>query len=117
VRNRIRSAEAVIKIRCAAGHVVTCAPAGVHVTHSHGVVIGHEVWCDNCAAYDSSVAEPERIAMLFEMGVEVAPYPCDIVLPVISNHRRVISAKHLLKDEAFSELSNATDAQDVLEQP
>jgi hypothetical protein len=117
VRNGIRNTEAVIKIRCTAGHVVTSAPAGVQVTHSHGIVVGHEVWCEQCAAYDSSVAEPERIAMLLELGVELAPHQCDVVVPVISNHRRVVSAQYLLDDEVIPQLSHEAPPQDVLERP
>jgi hypothetical protein len=117
VRNGIRHAEAVVKIRCTAGHVVTCAPAGVQVTHSHGIVVGHEVWCDQCAAYDSSVAEPERIAMLLEMGVKLSPHPGEIVVPVISNHRRLVSAKYLLEDEVIPQLRAERPSQDVLGHP
>lgn len=103
-------------MRCAAGHTVTCAPSGVRVTHFGGIVIGHEVWCAKCSAYDSVVAAPERIAMLFEMGVELAPMPlsADVALPVVSDHRRVVSAKYMITDDALAQLSNASDPQDVL---
>ena len=112
-----KRAEAVIKIRCSAGHVVSCAPAGVHVTHSHGIVVGHQVWCEQCARYDAAVVEPERIAMLLEMGVELAPYPSEVVLTVVSDHRRVVSAQYLLEDEVIPQLTIETPSQDVLEHP
>lgn len=110
--------DAVIRIRCKAGHTVTTAPSGVRVTHSSGIVVGHAVWCAECGADDSVVAAPERIAMLLEMGVELAPLPlplsADVALPMVSDHRRLVSAKYLATDEALAQLSNASHRQDVL---
>lgn len=113
---RIQLTDAVIKIRCSAGHLVTSAPTGVRVTHCGGIVVGHEVWCSECSAYDSVVAVPERIAMLLELGVELAPLPlsADAALPTVSDYRRLVSAKCMITDEALSQLSDASDSQDVL---
>ena len=108
---------AVISIRCSAGHVVTSPPSGVQVTHARGIVLGHEVWCAECAAYDSVVAAPERIALLLEFGVGLAPYPSDAVLPIMSEQRRIVSAKYLLDDEAIAELTQLPDPEEVLEHP
>ena len=108
---------AVISIRCSAGHVVTSPPSGVQVTHARGIVLGHEVWCPECAAYDSVVAAPERIALLLEFGADLAPYPSDVVLPIMSQQRRIVSAKYLLDDEAIAELTQLPDPEEVLEHP
>lgn len=117
MRNGKRNAEAVVKIRCTAGHVVACTPAGVRVTQAQGLVVGHEVWCERCGAFDSQIAEPQRIAMLLELGVEIAPYPCDVVMPVVGDDRRIVSAKYLLEDEVVARLSGEAPEQDVLEHP
>lgn len=108
---------AVISLRCSAGHVVTSPPTGVQVTHARGIVLGYEVWCTECAAYDSVVAEPERIALLLEFGVGLSPFPSEAVLPIMSDQRRIVSAKYLLDDKAIAELTQLSDPEEVLEHP
>ena len=118
VRIRANHADSVISIRCSAGHVVTGPPAGVHVTHARGVLLGHEVWCEACASFDSVVAAPERIAMLLEMGAELAPETSDTVLPIVSEQRRIVSMKYLPEVAAIAEeLADAADPQELLERP
>lgn len=116
MKKRPAKPEAVIKLRCSAGHLVTCSPGGVQVTHANGILIGHETWCEQCLAYDSAVADPQRIAMLLEAGAELAPYSCDVAVPLVSDNRRLVSAKYLPLD-ALTQLADAASQQDVLEQP
>jgi hypothetical protein len=110
-------AESVIKVKCSAGHVVTCAPPSLHVTHGADVLLGYRCWCNECDTFDSVVASPDRIAMLLEMGVELAPEATDQVLPVISAQRRVVSMKYLLDDEAIAGLTDVPGSQELLERP
>ena len=98
--------------------MVSSGPAGVIVTHAHGIVLGHEVWCEECTSYDSVVAAPERIAMLLEMGAVIAPEPSDTVLPVVSEQRRILSMKYLPEDSRIAkELTEPADPQELLERP
>ena len=108
-------AGGIVKLRCAAGHVVTCAPSDVRISHAKGVLIGHEVWCDECGTHDSVVDPPQHIALLLEVGAQIAEHSSDRSLSLVGEARRTLSMKYLLDDAAIEALKDAPAPQELIE--
>ncbi len=79
----------------------------LRVTHSDGVLLGYEVWCEECGTRATVIAPAQHIALLLEAGVMIAERPANCSLPLVGDDRRILSMKHLLDDAAIAALEDA----------
>lgn len=87
----------------------------LRVTHSEGVLLGYELWCEVCGTHDSVIASAQHIALLLEIGVKIAERPTNRSLPLVGDDRKILSMKHLLDDAAIAALENAPAAPKLIE--